>query len=253
MTLVEVASNIGLSIVANRFDAFITKHLPKGQRLQFWKASHLVSAKRLYRVSIAYLIRIKLDGQYLLVKGQRIDQFQPVGGVRKWYDSAKSTLQELGVLDDDQLPIDDASRHDLRVRVPARNLLKFLDWYQTQKGREVDQYREFHEELLKPGLLPGDLFRSINNEYRYTVPTLHYSQHFRCHELLYHEVFELLPTAEQESALRNTLNVPSDNYVWVPESLILSLGHDPRLGRKAFNIGEHARLLISKNLHLFND
>lgn len=253
MTFTEAIINIVLNIAATHIDAFVTKNLPKGQRLRLWRASHLVSSKRRYRVSIAYLFRIKLNGKYLLVKGHRIDQFQPVGGVRKWHDSAKSVFQELDVREDGHLTNDKVSYQDLRVNLPARNLLKFLDWYQTQKSREVDQQREFYEELIQPGLLPKEVFSSIKTEYLYTVPTLHFSPHFRCHELLYHEVFELIPSAQQELALLALQNKPSNAYVWVPESLILSLGHDSQLGHKPFHIGEHARLLISKDLRLFND
>ena len=39
------------------------------------------------RLSCAYLFRIKYNGKYLLVKGNRIDQYQPIGGVYKYYAS----------------------------------------------------------------------------------------------------------------------------------------------------------------------
>ena len=39
------------------------------------------------RLSCAYLFQIKQDGKYLLIKGNRIEQYQPVGGVYKYYNS----------------------------------------------------------------------------------------------------------------------------------------------------------------------
>ena len=248
MPLLEILSGIGLSITANRLDAFIADRMPKGHRLALWLARF---KKANIRVSVAYLYRIKIDGSYLLVKGKRINQYQPVGGVRKFYSGAQSTLHGLGVLDDDCLEIDDASRNDLRVRVPAKKLPKFLDWYETKHNREICQQREFREELIAPGHLSPSLFTDLTSQYLYTVPTFHYSQHFRCWELLYHEVYEPLFTPDQERAVRNLRNAQTDDLVWVQEELILGLGHDKRTGRKPFQIGEHARLLISKDFKLF--
>lgn len=36
------------------------------------------------RVSAAYLFRIKIENKYLLVKGNKISQYQPIGGVYKY-------------------------------------------------------------------------------------------------------------------------------------------------------------------------
>jgi hypothetical protein len=252
--LFSTGSNIAVNILSNRLDAFISNRLPTGQRLAIWRASVLASPNKRIRVSIAYLYRIYLDGEYLLVKGRRIDQFQPVGGVRKVFPSAGRVFSDLDVLDDNCLAIDDISRHDLRVRVPARKLLQFLNWYETGKDREVDQQREFIEELIKPGFLPAELFTPLITKYRYTVPTFHFSSHFQCHELLYHEVYDLILNTEQEQSLRGLKTFRSDDeYVWVDEDSILGLGHDKRLKRKPFQIGEHARLLISKNYKLFTN
>ena len=249
MPVLEAISGIGLSIAANRLDAFIAERLPKGNRLKLW----LATFKNVnIRVSIAYLYRIELDGYYLLVKGKRINQYQPVGGVRKFYPGAKSTLRSLGVLTDDCLEIDDISRDDLRVRVPAKNLLHFLKWYETKHDREICQQREFREELITPGHLKQSAFTNFEVQYLYTVPTFHYSPHFRCWELLYHEVFEPVFSPEQIGALHDLKTQPSEDYVWVNEELILSLGHDKRSGRKPYQIGEHAQLLISKDHKLFN-
>ena len=249
MPVLETVSSIGLSIIANRLDAFIADKLPRGHRLKLW----LATFKNVnIRVSIAYLYRIEVDGSYLLIKGKRINQFQPVGGVRKFHPGAQSTLRNLGVRTDDCLEIDDVSRNDLRVRVPAKNLLEFLDWYEGGHDREISHQREFREELIVPGHLAQSLFIDFEPQYLYTVPTFHYSPHFQCWELLYHEVFEPVFTTEQEGAVRELKAQLSDDYVWVNEELILALGHDKRSGRKPFQIGEHARLLISKDLKLFN-
>src|SRR6185295_3226319 len=64
----------------------------------------------LIRLSIAYLIRIRLDDEYLLVWNERFRQFQPVGGVYKRLSGAVSVFDQLGVLDDDKIPINDETR-----------------------------------------------------------------------------------------------------------------------------------------------
>lgn len=247
--MLEILANIGLSIVANRLDAFVVDKLPRGHRRKLWLARF---KKAEIRVSVAYLYRIAMDGQYLLIKGKRIDQYQPVGGVRKYYPGAMSTFRTLNVRPDDNLTIDDISRNDLRLRLPAKNLLKFLDWYETKHDREIEQQREFREELVAPGHLDPTLFNHFDVQYLYTVPTFHYSQHFQCWELLYHEVYEPVFSAEQVRMIDDLKLRPSDEYKWVSEESILSLGHDKRSGRKLFQIGEHAQLLISKDHKLFS-
>ena len=37
---------------------------------------------------------------------------------------------------------------DLAVFVPAKNAVKFLEWFNTGKDREISHWREFYEELL---------------------------------------------------------------------------------------------------------
>lgn len=249
MPFLETLSGIGLSIVANRLDAFLVQKLPKGHRFALWLASF---KKADIRVSIAYLYRIEVDGQYLLVKGKRINQYQPVGGVRKFYPGAQSTFRQLNVRSDANLAIDDINRNDLRVILPAKNLLEFLDWYQTEHDREICQQREFREELITPGYLSPAVFADFTPQYLYTVPTFHYSQHFQCWELLYHEVYEPVFSPEQDQAIRALKRQPSEEYKWVSEDLIMALGHDKRAGNKPFQIGEHSRLLISKYHKLFH-
>jgi hypothetical protein len=249
--LIGTGVNIGINILSNRLDAFIANQMPTKERAKLWLITRKLPSECRVRVSIAYLFRIQIDGQYLLIKGKRVNQYQPVGGVRKWYDGAKKTFRDLGVQDDDCLPIDDDSRQDLRIRVPARNLLKLLGWYDTSEDREIEQRREFYEELIKPGFLSNELFATIRSSYLYTIPTFHYSSHFQCQELLYHEVYDLLPSTEQEQALRQLQDTSSEEYKWVTEEAITMLGHDKRLGYKTFNIGEHSKLLISKKHRLF--
>ena len=81
------------------------------------------------RVSIAYLFQIKINGKYLLVKGNRIDQYQPVGGVFKMLPSFKELKRNYEITDDDRLPIDETSKYDLRIRIKGKNLVKLFQYF----------------------------------------------------------------------------------------------------------------------------
>lgn len=98
--------------------------------------SSILHYNRRVRVSISYLFRIELNGNYLLVRGGRYpDQFQPVGGVYKFNPSAKDAFRRWSVESDDFVPIDNVSRDDLRIRIPGRHLLRIVplvrDWEES--------------------------------------------------------------------------------------------------------------------------
>ncbi len=131
------------------------------------------------RISISGLFRIKVDGEYLLVKGKRINQYQPVGGVFKRYKASQYLFEKLGILDDNKMPIDSKSKDDLRIRVRINSLDQFLGWYKTGKNRETSPWREFYEELVTEGLLAKDLFPYIDYEHiRTHVSGIKFTKHF---------------------------------------------------------------------------
>ena len=51
------------------------------------------------RLSCAYLFRIRYNNKYLLIRGNRIDQYQPIGGVYKYYDSFNGLKENLELKD----------------------------------------------------------------------------------------------------------------------------------------------------------
>ena len=93
-----------------------------------------IQADESIRISFAYLFRIKYNGKYLLVKNARsINKYQPVGGAYKCYQNEKLVLtnNDFNVLDDDFIPIDETSKDDYRMRVPAKNLKRFVKSFDT--------------------------------------------------------------------------------------------------------------------------
>lgn len=166
------------------------------------------------RFSISYLFRIKIDEKYLLIKGGRIEQYQPIGGVYKYNDLFLSKIDEWGIMNDEgNIPLDDASKKDLRVRVPKKYVSTFIKWFESKKDRETTVFREFEEEVLneipeKSYLFSNSLFqprfiRRNNNG-------LKYSKHFDCHEILIADIFEIVLTKEQETALKELVSKNTD-------------------------------------------
>ncbi|MBU3197389.1 hypothetical protein KPL26_12040 [Clostridium algidicarnis] len=195
------------------------------------------------RVSISYLFQIKIDGKYLLVKGNRIEQYQPVGGVFKMLPSFKELKRNYEITDDARLPIDKTSKDDLRIRIKGKNLIKLLRWFYLRKNREVGVHREFYEEMIKTEILGIDSLNSFTPEYCKTVNTnIRYSKYFRCKEILIYEIYELDLTPEEEKQI---LEYVKDN----PSKAILATQDDIAkecidLEGVSKKIGEHANHIL---------
>lgn len=197
------------------------------------------------RLSISYLYKIKINDRYLLVKGKRIpNQYQPVGGVYKRFRESYYQLGSLGVTDDDNIPIDDKSIDDLRIKLPGRNLLTFIKWFNSQLGREVSPGREFYEELISTNILSRSSFPYPNYLYvkRHQTP-IHYSEHFKCYEILIADLFELQPNEHQKEQLQKTMAENNEEFVWVSEDRIKRLGAIPN-GTSSFTIAPTATWLL---------
>jgi len=208
---------MGLDIIFNNIDRF--KYL--WESVWYWR--------RHIRLSISYLYRIKIDGKYLLVKGNRIKgQYQPVGGVIKRYSSSKEFFDSIDAKDDDMIPIDTTSQNDLRIRIPGNKISQFMRWFDSAKGREIDAWREFYEELIDSGILPASKFGYIQTNYicRH-VSSIKFSPHAQISERLIAEIYEAIPSEEQENELRNLMAVQSDKYIWAKEERIRRLGVEP--------------------------
>lgn len=181
-----------------------------GQGMKLW-IQHIKYWDQDVRLSIAYLFRLEVDGKYLLVKGNRLKkQFQPVGGVYKFYTEAKPTLEKWKYRPDTKMGnIDETD--DLRIYIKGKYLLKFMEWFDSMRDREYDPYREFCEELLETKLLPVDLFGRL----KYRKVKVHndgvlYSRYMKCNELVYADIFDLELSDEQKSLIREAVNQNPD-------------------------------------------
>lgn len=208
---------MGLDIIFNNMD-----------RLRYlWESVRY--CRRCIRLSISYLYRIKIDDKYLLVKGNRIPgQYQPVGGVIKRYSSSKDFFISINAKDDAMIQIDQTSKDDLRIRIPGNKIFMFMRWFDSAKGREIDAWREFYEELIKTNILPANKFGYIQTNYLSRhVSSIKFSPHAQILERFVAEIYEVNPSEEQEIELRNLMDIQSENYIWANEENILRRGAVP--------------------------
>lgn len=199
---------------------------------------------RIIRVSTSYLFRIKIDDKYLLIRGRRFPQFQPVGGVHKVTAQGSGELLAMGVTDDDLVPFDSSSRGDLRVRVPGRRIARFFTWFNSRQGREDSPWREFQEELVASSILSGAHFPHIMHNYvRRDVDKIRYSPHAQSLEILVADIYELTPNPDQEAELRNLMNSGHPDLLWASTQQISRRGAVPGQTHQVV-IAQHAQRIL---------
>lgn len=210
-----------------------------------------VSDETEIRFSISALLRIEADGKFLLTKGNRIEQFQPVGGVLKAFITAHAKLGNLGVKADSKIPIDQDSRDDLRVFVPRRSIEEFVRWYLEGRGRETSPWREFNEELVETGVLNAENFRAPSFDYiERRVEGIRWTPHFQCYEVLIAEVFALVPTLKQIEELR-ALHDRNDtpSVMWASPALIRARGYDAASQQELTRISDHSSWILDAAIY----
>ena len=116
------------------------------------------------RISASYLFNIQLDNYYLLIKSERRNQYQPIGGCYKYFPNAEEFLLSIGAIPEKKSNGID-SLMDLRLLIPTDSINAFIKWYISGQNRETTYDREFNEELVS--VLPQEkqnLFNKIRAE-----------------------------------------------------------------------------------------
>lgn len=177
-------------------------------RMKIWVQSLLRWNKNI-RLSCAYLFKINKDGKYLLIKGNRIDQYQPVGGVYKYYNSFNEIKSKLELKDESENHF--YQYGDLRLIIKGKNLVKFLEWFDTKKNREITVIRELIEELQLSEISAKQLIKNVQIEYLKTIKEeIRFSQHFQIDE---QKMFNIYEAKISDDILNIALN--SDRYCLV--------------------------------------
>jgi hypothetical protein len=154
------------------------------------------------RVSIAYLVAIRTQGTYLLVRGHRIrHQYQPVGGVFKVAPGIwQELINKFQVQQDVRFEADETAENDLRLVVKGRHLGDLLAWFMKGENVEVAPWREFHEELIAAGHLSRENFATTHFE-RVGLRTdgIHFDAYTGLPQLIVVELYKFFPTPVQEA------------------------------------------------------
>ncbi|MBV1818120.1 hypothetical protein [Clostridium cochlearium] len=159
------------------------------------------------RFSISYLYRIKIDNKYLLIKGNRIDQYQPVGGVYKYYESFSDKINKYEIRSESNKNFYENS--DLRFITNGKHISGIIKWLNGGENREVNVYREFYEEIVAPGFLPEEVMKNLEVEFLKQIPPkMKYSTHFEMQEILIFNIFE----ARMSEDYLNTLKLATEKH-----------------------------------------
>ena len=193
------------------------------------------------RFSISYLYRIKIDDKYLLIKGSKIEQLQPVGGVYKVYSSFISIERMLNIIFENKQGF--YEKDDLRFLVKGKNVGKVLNWFDTRKNREVTSYREFYEEIMRPEMLPIEALTSMKIEFLKQIqPKMMYSIHFGKNEILLFDIYEIQLMDEYIEMIRQYAQRDDSSIKLVDREAIEKECID--IGGKSVKIGSHSRYII---------
>ena len=211
------------------------------QYLKLWINTNFGKArKKQVRFSLAYLF--KIEGKYLLVKNSKIsNQYQPIGGVYKKFESFKTISDELGVTEEKKpnFRVPD----DLRVYVQSKNTIKFVKWFHTRKNREFNVIREFFEEIIDKNILEVQNLKDIEFEFIKTYNSgLHYTEQFGSYEILLHDIFDVRIKSHDAEKLKQYVDSSSDNYLILVEQTDIQRktvtigGVDYKIGEQTINI-----------------
>ena len=203
------------------------------------------------RFSMSYLYRIKVNDKYLLVKNSNFGHYQLVGGKYKRLDVTQSILKkEFDASDDLKLSTSGQMKDDFALYIPAKNAIKFIDWFNTQKDREISHWREFYEELIgcEHEFLTRKNFPYVNYNLVGTVitPIKSTPGWGECKEILQYDILDLIPTQEQQSELAELKAKGDSAYLkWADEELINNLGHDNSEKTLKYPIGAHTKWALN--------
>ena len=201
------------------------------------------------RVSVSYVYRIKIKNRYLLVFNKRDKHLQPVGGVYKSLPDSKQEFEDLGVKVDTLYETEDdgVAKSDLRLYLKGKKLMAFLDWFDSQKDRELSPWREFHEELVATGILSGANFPYVNYNYKGRVRTPIFELNVGGKGFFQYDVYDLVLSDRQQKELDALLaKGDGDQYKWVTADQIQKLGYaDKNCSGSIDVINEHTKWTLN--------
>ena len=193
------------------------------------------------RFSVAYLYKIKIDDKYLLIKGSKIEQLQPVGGVYKVCSSFSTIERNLNIIFENERGF--YEKEDLRFCTKGKNIGKVLNWFDSRENREVAVYREFYEEIVKNNILPIEVLSSMKIEFLKQIkPRMAYSRHLKKNEILLFDIYEIHLPDEYIDMISKYVKEGNDLIKLVDREDIEK--ECVNIRGKSFKIGTHSQHII---------
>lgn len=243
----ETLFSLSIELIGGIILLGILNFLENIHRLSFYFQTRVLHRNKEIRLSIAYLFRIKIDGKYLLVKSDRRNYYQPVGGAFKTLPGSEKIFEKLNVKRDRLVETENGiAKNDLRVFVKGLNVIEFLEWFNSKEDRETSPWREFCEELISTNILPWREFRYIDYKYKGTVQTPIINLDSGDKGIFLHEVYDLVINDEQMPIFRKLLaSGNNDKIIWVDEYLINRLGHNENDKTYIHEIAQHTKWALN--------
>lgn len=239
--------NLSIELVGGILLFALLQFLQNIKQLWFYFQTQFVLRNKEVRLSVAYLFRIKIDNQYLLVKNRTRNYFQPVGGAFKTLPGSEKKFDALKIRPDRLIETEKGiAKNDLRFFIKGINIIDFLEWFNSKEDRETSPWREFCEELISTGILPWKEFRYIDYKYKATVQTPIITLDSGDKGMFIYEIYDLVVNDEQKPILQSLLqNGNTEKYIWADEYLINRLGHDERLKAYHNEISQHSKWALN--------
>ena len=232
--------NIGINLISSGICFLIGVFAANYRRIGLFVKS-LIHWNKDIRFSIAYLYKIKIDNKYLLIKGSKIEQLQPVGGVYKVCSSFSTIERKLNIIFENER--DFYEKEDLRFCTKGKNIGKVLNWFDSRENREVAVYREFYEEIIKNNILPIESLSSMRIEFLKQIKPKLLSRHYRKNGLQFlFDIYEIHLTNEYIDMICRYVKEKNDLIKLVDREDIEKECVDIR--GKSFKIGAHSQYII---------
>ena len=194
------------------------------------------------RISFSYLIRIKIDNHYMLIRSGKKkeenlkDKFQPVGGVYKMLNP-RIICKEFFLVDDN---MEDSPSDDLRKRLKKPfHIFGLLRWFHNKEGIEAAPFREFYEELIKTSIISADDFSAaLFNKVDMKKTQIEWSKWNKINEYKIFEIYDAHLTPQQEEILRELKEVGHKDIKFLKrDDIVQYSGKDTPWG---FGVTDHS-------------
>lgn len=241
--LADLIWNLTLSAFAAILLYIVLQGLTHINNLWFYILTQFLYKNKELRISLSYLYRIKVNNDYLLVKSNHRRYYQPVGGAYKTLPGSEKIFDRCEVRPDRIIETSNGiAKGDLRVYIKGKNVIDFMEWYNSKEDREISPWREFCEELISKDILPFRSFMYIDYKFKKTVKTPILRLDSGDLGFFVYDIFDLVANNEQQAILEELHSKGNtDYYIWADEYIINRLGHNERERKYEYDISVHTK------------